>query len=93
MRGLVEADCGGTNPLVGLTSRYREDRARVAEGVARVGPAQVTEQGLVREFLAETRDVASRPQHTFRMDSLLREMREMESRQQPPRYNKGHNWR
>ena len=39
----------------------------------------------VREFLAETREVAARPTHTFRMDSLLSEMREIEGRQLQPR--------
>ena len=44
---------------------------------------------MVREFLAETRSVTARPPQTFRMDSLLQEMRSMESlgavpRQAPP---------
>ena len=39
----------------------------------------------VREFLAETREVAARPTHTFRMDSLLSEMRQIEDRQLQPR--------
>ena len=44
---------------------------------------------MVREFLAETRSVTARPPQTFRMDSLLQEMRDMESlgavpRQAPP---------
>ena len=43
----------------------------------------------MQEFLAETRTVTARPPQTFRMDSLLREMRDMESlgavpRQAPP---------
>ena len=111
MRGLVEPDCGGVNPLVRLTNRYTADRARVAEGVGRevtstsreaVGDGRVSSQGLVRfilftagpiphrsqkvrEFLAETREVAARPSHTFRMDSLLSEMRQIEGRQLQPR--------
>ena len=40
----------------------------------------------VREFLAETREVAARPSHTFRMDSLLSEMRHIEGRQLQPRW-------
>ena len=57
MRGLVEPDCGGVNPLVRLTNRYTADRARVAEGVGRegtstsrevVGEGRVSSQGLVR---------------------------------------------
>jgi len=98
MRGLVEPDCGGVNPLVRLTNRYTADRARVAEGVGRegtsasrevVGEGRVSSQGLVREFLAETREVAARPSHTFRMDSLLSEMRQIEGRQLQPRPGPG----
>ena len=90
MRGLVEPECGGVNPLVRLTNRYTADRARVVEGVGLgsrevVGQGKVSSQGLVTEFLAETRDVAARPVHTFRMDSLLSEMREIEGRQLQPR--------
>ena len=54
MRGLVEPDCGGVNPLVRLTNRYTADRARVAEGVSSttsreaVGEGGVSSQGLVR---------------------------------------------
>ena len=60
MRGLVEPDCGGVNPLVRLTNRYTADRARVAEGVGRegtstsrevVGEGRVSSQGLVRFIL------------------------------------------
>ena len=60
MRGLVEPDCGGVNPLVRLTNRYTADRARVAEGVGRegtstsreaVGEGRVSSQGLVRFML------------------------------------------
>ena len=55
MRGLVEPDCGGVNPLVRLTNRYTADRARVAEGVGSstgreaVGEGRVSSQGLVRQ--------------------------------------------
>ena len=59
-----------------LTSHYTTDRAHMQDGL---GPnTNISEQGLVTEFLAETRQVTRRPQ-TFRMDSLLREMREIES--------------
>ena len=55
MRGLVEPDCGGVNPLVRLTNRYTADRARVAEGVGTSRQAgqdgRVSSQGLVRKFL------------------------------------------
>ena len=55
MRGLVEPDCGGVNPLVRLTNRYTADRARVVEGVGSstsreaVGEGRVSSQGLVRQ--------------------------------------------
>ena len=77
MKGLVEGDCGGSNPLLRLTHHFTTDRAHLQDGLG--GPARdLSEQGLVTEFLAETRQVTRRPQ-TFRMDSLLREMREIES--------------
>ena len=54
MRGLVEPDCGGVNPLVRLTNRYTADRARVAEGVGTSRQAgqdgRVSSQGLVRKL-------------------------------------------
>ena len=55
MRGLVEPDCGGVNPLVRLTNRYTADRARVVEGVGSstsrdaAGEVRVSSQGLVRQ--------------------------------------------
>jgi len=96
MKGLVEGDCGGTNPLLNLASHYTQDRGYVNEGLqggqlnVQLGPGQ--EGGLVREFLSETHQVTSRPPQTFRMDSLLQEMRDIESqrslgaipRQAPP---------
>ena len=77
MKGLVEGECGGSNPLMRLTSHYTSDRAHLQDGL---GPAtNISEQGLVTEFLAETRHVTSRLPQTFRMDTLLQEMREIES--------------
>ena len=68
-KGLLEADCGGANPLVKLTTDH--SRTAVDDRLARTG--------LVREFLSETHQVtAARPPQTFRMDSLLEEMRQME---------------
>jgi len=86
LRGLVEGDCGGPNPLVSLTSHLTLDSAHIEDGLALQGdnssriPGQG--QGLVREFLSETHQVASRaarPPQTFRMDSLLREMTDIEA--------------
>ena len=68
MRGLVEPDCGGVNPLVRLTSRYTADRARVAEGVGSstsreaVGEGRVSSQGLVRFILFTAGPIPHRSQ-------------------------------
>ena len=69
MRGLVEPDCGGVNPLVRLTNRYTADRARVAEGVGRegtsrevVGEGRVSSQGLVRFILFTAGPIPHRSQ-------------------------------
>eukprot|EP00092_Neocalanus_flemingeri_P027148 GFUD01029441.1.p1 GENE.GFUD01029441.1~~GFUD01029441.1.p1 ORF type:complete len:586 (+),score=146.75 GFUD01029441.1:262-2019(+) len=81
MKGLVEGDCGGSNPLMKLTTHYTQDRGHVDEGVrirGILGPQTLTENGLVQEFLSETHQVTSRPPQTFRMDSLLQEMRDIE---------------
>lgn len=86
LRGLVEGDCGGANPLVRLTSHLTNDNAHLEDGLVRSIRGQnvsgIPEQGLVREFLSETHEVASRaarPPQTFRMDSLLREMTDIEA--------------
>jgi len=81
MKGLVEGDCGGSNPLMRLTTHYTQDRGHVDEGVrirGILGNQTLTENGLVQEFLSETHQVTSRPPQTFRMDSLLQEMRDIE---------------
>jgi len=81
MKGLVEGDCGGSNPLMKLTTHYTQDRGHVDEGVrirGILGHQTLSEGGLVQEFLSETHQVTSRPPQTFRMDSLLQEMRDIE---------------
>ena len=55
MQGLVEGDCGGSNPLLRLVSHYTQDRGRTDEGLR---PQHLSEAGLVREFLAETQQVS-----------------------------------
>ena len=78
LAGLLDPDCGGTNPLLSLTNHYREDAARAAVlgGEQPAGP----EHGLVREFLSETRQAVgpARPANTFRMEGLLAELRELQ---------------
>ena len=84
MKGLVEGDCGGSNPLMKLTTHYTQDRGHTDEGLRVRGiigggnHAAITENSLVQEFLSETHQVTSRPPQTFRMDSLLQEMRDIE---------------
>ena len=84
LKGLVDGDCGGSNPMLRLTSHYTTDRGHLQEGLGRTSMTSMTskdlsEQGLVTEFLAETRHVTSRLPQTFRMDTLLQEMREIEA--------------
>ncbi|KRT80384.1 hypothetical protein AMK59_7377 [Oryctes borbonicus] len=72
LRKLTEAECGGTNPLVHLTSHLTHDHA-FAEAHGHAFPSSSDQ--LVEQFLQETR---AAPQ-TFRMDDLMREMHEIES--------------
>ncbi|KAJ1523055.1 hypothetical protein ONE63_002182 [Megalurothrips usitatus] len=92
LRDLVEAECGGSNSLVRLTSHFTSDHALKDEGLRHRAfphhgePFSDSDQ-LVQQFLEET--LGASPQ-TFRMDSLLQEMREMEqSGLAPPRPSPG----
>lgn len=81
LRDLVEGDCGGTNSLVRLTSHFVQDRGLKEEGLRHPfrhgdGFSNTDSDQLVQQFLEET--LGPSPQ-TFRMDSLLQEMREIES--------------
>lgn len=81
LRDLVEGDCGGTNSLVRLTSHFVQDRGLKEEGLRHPFPhgdgfSNTDSDQLVQQFLEET--LGPSPQ-TFRMDSLLQEMREIES--------------
>ncbi|XP_023344476.1 peroxisomal targeting signal 1 receptor [Eurytemora carolleeae] len=87
LRGLVEGDCGGQNPLTKLRGHFTQDRGRLQEGLRRSNLDKLggflqqdveglSDQGLVTEFLHETRQVtALRPPTTFRMGSLLQELK------------------
>ncbi|XP_034252676.1 peroxisomal targeting signal 1 receptor isoform X2 [Thrips palmi] len=91
LRDLVEAECGGSNSLVRLTSHFTSDHALKDEGLRhRPFPHHGEPFGdsdqLVQQFLEET--LGASPQ-TFRMDSLLQEMREMEQSGLAPRPSPG----
>ncbi|XP_014666231.1 PREDICTED: peroxisomal targeting signal 1 receptor-like isoform X2 [Priapulus caudatus] len=86
MRELVDGECGMANPLMKLTSHFTQDRAFSQEGLKSGRSAAFPQRGslaqigdekqLVNEFLAD-QQVCSAPR-SFRMDTLLQEMREIE---------------
>ncbi len=81
LRDLVEPDCQGANSLMRLGNQIRRDAAFKDEGL---GPGTSTSfinrsqqfgsDQLVNEFLGQIA-----PPQTFRMDSLLQEMREIDA--------------
>uniref|UniRef100_A0A8C2Z153 Peroxisomal targeting signal 1 receptor n=1 Tax=Cyclopterus lumpus TaxID=8103 RepID=A0A8C2Z153_CYCLU len=79
MRELVEAECGGANPLMKLTGHMTK------EGGIPPSPIEIaTEEELVNEFL----QAPPRPPHTFDMGQLLEEMQQIDQqsyRQAPQR--------
>ncbi|XP_065349440.1 peroxisomal targeting signal 1 receptor isoform X3 [Cloeon dipterum] len=89
LRELVEGECGGANSLVRLTSHFVQDRAHKEDGLRHFPPhpeaifGESSADQFVQEFLEESlvqRGIDVVPQ-TFHVDSLLREMREIESAQ------------
>uniref|UniRef100_A0A8C6KBF7 Peroxisomal targeting signal 1 receptor n=1 Tax=Nothobranchius furzeri TaxID=105023 RepID=A0A8C6KBF7_NOTFU len=79
MRELVEAECGGANPLMKLTSHMTKE-----EGIPPTPIEIATEEELVNEFL----QAPPRPPHTFDMGQLLEEMQQIDQqsyRQAPQR--------
>lgn len=82
LRDLVEADCTGANSLMRLGNQIRRDAAFKDEGLSAPGTSasfhnrsqQFGSDQLVNEFLGQIA-----PPQTFRMDSLLQEMREIDA--------------
>lgn len=88
MRELVEAECGGSNPLMKLTSHMtKEGGAWRHRSTPTIPPSPIeiaTEEELVNEFL----QAPPRPPHTFDMGQLLEEMQQIDQqsyRQAPQR--------
>uniref|UniRef100_A0A3Q1GWN6 Peroxisomal targeting signal 1 receptor n=1 Tax=Acanthochromis polyacanthus TaxID=80966 RepID=A0A3Q1GWN6_9TELE len=88
MRELVEAECGGANPLMKLTGHMtKEGGAWRHRSTPTVPPTPIeiaTEEELVNEFL----QAPPRPPHTFDMGQLLEEMQQIDQqsfRQAPQR--------
>ncbi|XP_049903333.1 peroxisomal biogenesis factor 5 isoform X1 [Epinephelus moara] len=88
MRELVEAECGGANPLMKLTGHMtKEGGAWRHRSTPTIPPTPIeiaTEEELVNEFL----QAPPRPPHTFDMGQLLEEMQQIDQqsyRQAPQR--------
>ncbi|XP_047455408.1 peroxisomal biogenesis factor 5 isoform X5 [Mugil cephalus] len=88
MRELVEAECGGANPLMKLTGHMTKEggswRHRSTPTIPPTPIEIATEEELVNEFL----QAPPRPPHTFDMGQLLEEMQQIDQqsyRQAPQR--------
>ncbi|XP_012676762.2 peroxisomal biogenesis factor 5 isoform X4 [Clupea harengus] len=88
MRELVEAECGGANPLMKLTGHMTQEggawRHRATPNIPPTPIEIASEEELVNEFLQGP----SRPPHSFDMGQLLEEMQQIDQqsyRQAPQR--------
>ncbi|XP_058831653.1 peroxisomal targeting signal 1 receptor [Topomyia yanbarensis] len=74
-KDLVEPECGGANPLMNLGRQVTRDVAYQDEGFAGGRSAYIgSDNDLVKEFMGQ---IAPAPQ-SFRMDVLLKEMRDID---------------
>lgn len=75
-KDLVEPECGGTNPLMNLGRQVTRDVAFQDEGFTGGRAAFIgADNDLVKEFMGQ---IAPAPQ-SFRMDVLLKEMRDIDA--------------
>uniref|UniRef100_A0A182WB88 Peroxisomal targeting signal 1 receptor n=1 Tax=Anopheles minimus TaxID=112268 RepID=A0A182WB88_9DIPT len=75
-KDLVEPECGGANPLMNLGRHVRRDVALQDEGLA---GGRSSFAGADRELVKEYMDQIAPGPQTFRMDELLKEMREIDA--------------
>lgn len=75
-KDLVEPECGGANPLMNLGRQVTRDVAFQDEGFSGGRSAFIgSDNDLVKEFMGQ---IAPAPQ-SFRMDVLLKEMRDIDA--------------
>ncbi|XP_046889957.1 peroxisomal biogenesis factor 5 isoform X3 [Hypomesus transpacificus] len=84
MRELVDAECGGANPLMKLTSHMTQEggawRHRSTPTIPPTSIEIATEEELVNEFLQSP----ARPPHSFDMGQLLEEMQQIDQQNYRP---------
>lgn len=75
-KDLIEPECGGANPLMNLGRQVTRDVAFQDEGFSGARSAFIgSDNDLVKEFMGQ---IAPAPQ-SFRMDVLLKEMRDIDA--------------